>query len=116
MSKGPRPPKNDRPTITTRDPGPDVIVDTVPDTCWTFALVGKTAPASKVESNTPATGTIHGRQVLVSANGETIGSAPNDVAKQMIEAVKETRKKLRGKVLSNGKRRSDTLVELCLRK
>lgn len=116
MSKGPRKPKGDGPTITTRDPGPDIVVDTVPDTCWTFALVGKTVAAAKIEADTPATGTIHGRQVLVSANGETVGSAPPDVAKQMIESVKETRKKLRGKVLSNGKGRSDTLVELCLRK
>jgi len=119
MSKGPRPPRDpgNDPPIPPRDPNPpdpDIIVDPRPPQCWTFQLVKTTQAAERVEVGTPVSGSIHGRSaVMVRAEGETLGFAPDAEAKEIISAVKELGGRLRGTVTTRSGKKN-VIVELCV--
>lgn len=112
MSKGPRPPiKN--PPIRPQDP--DIVVDVIPEQCWTFPLIDVTAAVKQVTNGMHVTGSAHRRKrVLVSAHGEALGFAPDAEASEMIAAAEKSGGALRGSVLS-ATEDAVVIVELCLR-
>jgi hypothetical protein len=120
MSKGRKPPRNpdNNPPITPRDPespDPDIVVDPRPSQCWTFVLVRTTQAAERVQEGTHVSGSIHNRtNVMVRAEGETLGFAPEAEAKEIIAAVQQLKGKLSGRVISSGNGKKNVIVELCL--
>jgi hypothetical protein len=120
MSKGRRPPRNpdNNPPINPRDPSPpdpDITVDPRPPQCWTFPLVRTTQAAERVQEGTHVSGSVHSRtNVMVRAEGETLGFAPEAEAKEIIAAVQELKGRLSGHVISSGNGKKNVIVELCL--
>lgn len=79
--------------------------------CWEFSIIG--ASDVQVPQDSPVTGLIIGIRVAVSTRSETLGFAPTNIAAQLIEAVRATGTKLRGRVVSSASGTAP-MVELCL--
>jgi hypothetical protein len=79
--------------------------------CWRFALVGWTGRPVRV--GTTVTGVIVNHRLVVSTETESVGFAPKVMANEMIDAVRATGSRLRGRTLATDPN-SAPKVELCL--
>jgi len=113
MGRGTRSPKRNDARVEIRSvnsqdatPTPDEV------RCWKFSIISPNQ--IKVSEGIAISGLIIGDRVAISTKGKTLGFAPNQVAAEMIEAVRATGKRLRGQVLSDGDGLAAPKVELCL--
>jgi hypothetical protein len=113
MGRGPRSPRRNDAQVGIRNIDPPDASPTPDEVrCWNFSIV---SPIQiKVSEGSAISGLIMGDRVAISTRGKTLGFAPNQVAAEMIEAVRATGKRLRGQVLSDGDGLAAPKVELCL--
>lgn len=125
MSKGRRPKKDNRPSVTTRDAGKGngssgaengggSSTEASEELCWDFTLIEKTAAANSAKEGTTAIGSIQGQRVLVRVNSKPLGYAPYEESKRMIIAARKTGARLSGSVTSVGKKGGEVWINLCL--
>lgn len=112
MGKGARQPRRDHPHVTIRDTSLRKALAKTPRSCWEFSLITQTK--ATIDAGGPVRGSIHGNRVLVSRHVEALGFAPNNAAREMIAAVRETGASLQGQVLSAGEGGFAPTIELCL--
>src|SRR5438046_707706 len=109
MGRGTRSPKRNDSRVMIRNLGHQSALSEQAR-CWEFPIIG--ASDVQVPEGSPVTGLIIGKRVAVSTRSETLGFAPNNIAAQLIESVRATGKRLRGRVLSSGSGAAP-MVELC---
>src|SRR6266508_1170323 len=97
MGRATKSPRKTSSRVSLMDAGAQNIVSEETSRCWRFVVIGSTAGAVHVGSR--ITGAIVHNRVVVSTATESLGFAPNNIAIQLIKAVRTTGKKLSGHVL-----------------
>ena len=105
MSKGPKPPQP--PPIPTpsdsRPPENNPI-------CWQFTPIDQSPVASQLVSDSSLLGSVVNTRVQITSEIGFVGFVPDQEGKEMVDHIRNSKKRLVGHVLSID---ADLIVELC---